>query len=149
MKNALAFVAGVIFAMGLGVGGMTRPEKVIGFLDLFGRWDPSLLFVMAGAIAVHMPVSLWAKRQGMLLPAVPCAGEVDADAAALPRIDRKLVAGAAIFGVGWGIAGYCPGPGVVSLAGGYAAAIVFVGAMLAGMALFRLVARPRGAPAKA
>lgn len=134
-KNVVAFVAGVIFAVGLGLGGMTQPEKVIGFLDLFGHWDPSLLFVMAGAIALHLPVSLWAKRQGMLLPAVPCAGEMSIQSVGAARVDRSLIIGSVMFGVGWGLGGYCPGPGVVSLAAGLPSAILFVAAMLVAMGI--------------
>jgi uncharacterized membrane protein YedE/YeeE len=140
-KDAIAFAAGVLFALGLGLGGMTAPARVIGFLDLFGRWDPTLLFVMGAAIAVHLPVSLWAKRQGMLLPAVPCAGDVPAGPLVASRIDRPLILGAAIFGVGWGLAGYCPGPAVVSVAGGRLPAVVFVAAMLVGMAVYRFARR--------
>ena len=143
MKILTAFVAGLIFAVGLGVGGMTQPQKVLGFLDVLGRWDPSLLFVMAAAFAVHMPVSLWAKRQGMLMPALPCAagdaGGVTAQTET--RVDFKLVAGAVTFGVGWGLGGYCPGPAVVSLVSLAPATLIFVAAMVGGMILFRMVFR--------
>lgn len=139
-KNAIAFVAGAIFAIGLGASGMTRPDKVLGFLDLFGAWDATLAFVMLGAIAVHMPVSLWVKRHGMLLPAVPCAGDAAAPEAALgSRVDARLLAGAAIFGVGWGLAGYCPGPAIVSVASGATGALVFTAAMLFGTMAYRYV----------
>ncbi len=143
MKILVAFLAGLIFAVGLGVGGMTQPQKVLGFLDVLGHWDPSLLFVMGAAIAVHMPVSLWAKRQGMFLPGLPCAAG-DAGGATAPtdsRITIKLVAGAATFGIGWGIAGYCPGPAIVSLATFTPATLTFVVAMLGGMALFQVLFR--------
>jgi uncharacterized membrane protein YedE/YeeE len=137
VKVAVGFVAGLVFALGLGLSGMTVPTKVIGFLDPFGHWDPSLMFVMIGAIAVHMPVSLWARRRGMLLPSVPCAGE--ATSAAIEHPERgRLLAGAAIFGVGWGLGGYCPGPGIVSAASGLSSALVFLAAMVLGTAFYRL-----------
>jgi uncharacterized membrane protein YedE/YeeE len=143
-KSVVAFVSGLIFAVGLGISGMTQPEKVLGFLNLFGAWDPTLAFVMIGAIAVHMPVSLWVKRQGMFLPAVPCAGDALAGPEPLaPRIDVRLLGGSAIFGVGWGLAGYCPGPAIVSVASGARAALVFAAAMIAGTALFRFTIRRR------
>jgi uncharacterized membrane protein YedE/YeeE len=113
-----SFLSGLLFAIGLGVAGMTDPGKVIGFLDLFGRWNASLALVMAGAIAVHLPV--------LRLGAKPRS------AASAARIDRPLLLGAALFGVGWGLAGYCPGSAVVALAGGRPAVSVFVVAMLVG-----------------
>jgi hypothetical protein len=120
---------------------MTKPSKVVGFLDLFGAWDPSLAFVMIGAIAVHLAAFLLVKRRAAPFFDgrfhLPTRKEVDA----------RLVLGAAIFGVGWGLGGFCPGPGLVSAAGGSAAAIAFVVAMTAGMkaehGLSRAVARSR------
>ena len=132
MKRSLlhalsALAAGLLFGAGLLVSGMTRPMKVIGFLDVFGRWDASLMFVMVGAIAVHaVAYRLIRKRSSPLF-----AGKF-----VLPTrrdLDAKLLIGAALFGVGWGLGGYCPGPGIVSLAGGGLNALVFVSAMLAGM----------------
>jgi uncharacterized membrane protein YedE/YeeE len=137
VKIAIAFTAGLAFALGLGLSGMTMPTRVLGFLDPFGHWDPSLLFVMVGAIAVHMPVSLWARRQGMLLPSVPCAGEAT-NADMEHAMSMRLFAGSAIFGVGWGLGGYCPGPGIVSAASGMTSALVFLAAMVLGTALYRL-----------
>jgi hypothetical protein len=128
----LSFASGLIFAIGLGLGGMTRPAKVLAFLDVAGGWDPSLALVMAGAIAAYAPFARWAL--GRRAPLV-------ADAFRLPTrrdIDAALVFGAALFGLGWGIAGYCPGPALVSLASGAGGVFVFVGAMLAGMWLERL-----------
>lgn len=122
-----ACVAGLLFGVGLIVSGMTKPLKVIGFLDPLGRFDASLIFVMLGAIAVHfVAYRVRAKRSAPLFGPkflVPTRRDIDA----------KLLAGAAIFGAGWGLGGYCPGPGLVSLAGGGASALVFVGAMLVGM----------------
>jgi uncharacterized membrane protein YedE/YeeE len=133
----LAFGCGLLFALGLGLAGMTRPSKVLGFLDVGGRWDPSLALVMMGAIAVHLPL----RRLRRPAPGgdIGCAaddGDADGTASA---IDRRLVIGAALFGVGWGLSGYCPGPALVSLAGGSIGVLTFVGAMLIGMALHRSI----------
>ena len=126
-RGLVAFVAGAVFGAGLLVSGMAVPAKVIGFLDVFGAWDASLVFVMLGAIGVHfIAYRLISGRPSPLLGA----------SWALPTrrdIDLKLVAGAAVFGLGWGLSGYCPGPAVVSLASGRAGILVFVLAMLAGM----------------
>lgn len=130
-----SFVAAVLFGVGLVVAGMTTPSKVVGFLDVFGAWDPSLALVMMGAIAVHtLLYRLTRKRSAPLFDFrfhVPDQ---------LP-VDGRLLVGAALFGVGWGLAGICPGPGVVAAAGagfdGDASSIfIFVGAMAVGMALF-------------
>ncbi len=132
MKAAVVcFVAGVLFALGLGIAGMTQPDKVMGFLDFAGHWDASLMFVMVGAIGVNtLAYHLVAKRR---------ARPVLVDRWHLPTkkdIDRPLVLGAAIFGIGWGLGGYCPGPGLVSIASGSRSALVFVAAMLAGMVAY-------------
>lgn len=124
-----AFVSGAIFGVGLLVSGMTRPAKVIGFLDLFGAWDASLAFVMGGAIGVH----LIARRIIMKREAPLMAPRFDTSVA--NAIDAKLVIGSALFGVGWGLGGYCPGPAIVSIAGGTLPIVVFVGSMLVGMFL--------------
>jgi len=135
-NHLIAFASGLVFALGLGLAGMTNPNKVIGFLDLFGAWDPSLLFVMGGAIAIHMPATIWARRQGMFLPAVPCAGQTAEPVGDVARaINRPLVAGAAIFGIGWALSGYCPGPAVVATGAGHTSTLLFFGAMLCGIAL--------------
>ena len=131
MPNLVAFVSGLLFAVGLGIAGMTQPSRVLGFLDVLGPWDPSLAFVMAGAIAVYMPVVWWARR-------------VLARRLHLPtrrRIDAPLVVGSAMFGVGWGLAGYCPGPALVSLATLTGPALAFGAAMLVGMRLHRMLER--------
>ena len=129
MKGAIVcFSSGVLFALGLGIAGMTQPEKVMGFLDFAGRWDASLMFVMVGAIAVNaLAYHLIAKKR---------ARPVLVDRWHLPTkkdLDRPLVLGAAIFGVGWGLGGCCPGPGLVSVASGSLSAVVFVAAMVGGM----------------
>lgn len=134
MKNGMAaLVVGFVFAIGLGVSGMTQPQKVVGFLDLFGKWDPSLIFVMVGGIIVHFATyKLIRKRKSPLLSAhwhVPTKKE----------ITPALVTGALLFGIGWGLGGFCPGPAVTSLASFEAKPFVFVLSMLAGMFLFRLV----------
>lgn len=136
MKNAAAsFVVGFIFAIGLGLSGMTQPQKVIGFLDIFGDWDPSLAFVMVGAILVHaVTYKFIRRRQSPLLAMhwhVPTKRE----------ITPALIVGSFIFGVGWALAGFCPGPAVTSLASFDRTPLIFVISMLSGMALFRLVDR--------
>lgn len=130
-QRIVALTAGLVFAIGLGVSGMTDPRKVIAFLDVTGAWDPSLAFVMIGAIGVHALAAWWARRR---------ARPVLADSFTLPgqrRIDRRLLAGAALFGAGWGAAGFCPGPAIVSLAGFSTSALLFFVAMVSGVALFR------------
>ena len=137
-KNAVAFLAGVLFSIGLVVGGMTRPGKVLGFLDVAGAWDASLALVMGGAVGINVILfALILRRRGPIL----------GGAFQIPRrrdIDGRLLLGAAIFGAGWGIAGYCPGPSIVSLASGNAGPIVFVAAMAAGLAAPRLLESTRG-----
>ncbi len=132
MHTLGAFVAGLIFGLGLMVSGMTDPSKVIGFLDLAGRWDPSLAFVMVGAIVVSAIGYAVARKRtvsflggAMHLPAER-------------QIDRRLVLGSLAFGTGWGLVGFCPGPAIVSLGAGQDKAVVFVIAMLAGMALYEI-----------
>ena len=138
MNGLVAFLVGLVFALGLGLSGMTQPAKVTGFLDVAGAWDPSLAFVMAGAVGVHFaafrrilrrPAPLLAQRF-----AVPQRGAVDA----------RLLVGAALFGAGWGLAGICPGPAFVAAASGATPFVVFLAAMLAGMALFRVYQRATG-----
>jgi uncharacterized membrane protein YedE/YeeE len=137
MQTIIALCIGLLFGTGLIVSGMTDPSKVLGFLDLAGRWDPSLALVMGGAILAAVPAFHFAAgRERALLDA----------AMRLPtatQIDRRLVLGSVAFGVGWGLAGYCPGPALASLAGGGAQPLTFVAAMLAGMVLFEVVERLR------
>lgn len=127
MKRASAsFLVGVIFACGLGLSGMTNPNKVLAFLDVTGAWDPSLIFVMLGAIAVNMLLSrLILKRAAPLLDTswhLPKKHE----------LDRPLLAGASLFGIGWGLAGFCPGPAFTTLGYGKVEISIFVGAMIFG-----------------
>jgi uncharacterized protein len=130
MKALLtSFVSGLVFAIGLGISGMTRPIKVIGFLDFFGTWDASLAFVMLGAIAVYFV----AYRVVAKMPSPVLAPKF-----ALPTrsdLDAKLILGAAIFGAGWGLGGFCPGPALTSLASGTRPVFIFVIAMGLGMYL--------------
>ncbi|SET26600.1 hypothetical protein SAMN04487962_106123 [Marinobacter segnicrescens] len=138
MKYTLSsFVAGLVFGLGLLLSGMANPEKVLGFLDLAGNWDPSLALVMAGAIIVGVIAFAIARQRhvsflgfDMRLP----SGD---------QISRRLVIGSVMFGVGWGLAGFCPGPGLVALGAGEPKAVTFVAAMVAGMALFQLIERRR------
>ncbi|AGP32254.1 DUF6691 family protein [Sorangium cellulosum] len=147
---ALALIAGALFAVGLGVSGMTQPSKVVGFLDVAGGWDPSLAFVMAGAISVHFLAYRLLRRQQRAASEGAPRFPLLADRLSLPTrtgVDARLLGGAAIFGVGWGLAGYCPGPALVSLASGSGAVLAFVLAMAAGMAIAHFAAAPRRAPA--
>jgi uncharacterized membrane protein YedE/YeeE len=138
MRRWVPFAAGVLFAVGLGISGMTDARKVIGFLDVLGRWDASLLLVMAGAIGVHFAFL-------RLDPGAAFAPDDDGCAVPSQRWwDGRTVVGSTIFGVGWGLAGYCPGPALVSLASGAMPVLVFVGSMMVGVALFAAV---RGANA--
>ena len=127
------FAVGLLFGIGLILSGMTDPGKVIGFLDLFGQWDPSLALVMGGAILVGVfAFAVARKRTRTFL----------GGALHLPKsndIDRRLVVGGLVFGAGWGLAGFCPGPALVSLGAGQPQAAVFVIAMLAGMGVFELL----------
>jgi len=122
-----AVVAGVLFGVGLAVSGMVRPTKVLAFLDIAGAWDPSLAFVMIGAIGVHAVAVVAARRRGRPV------GSDKFHWPDLTAIDTPLVVGSILFGIGWGLGGFCPGPALVSAASGSVAAIVFVVAMAAGM----------------
>ncbi len=137
MNPFAAFLAGLVFGIGLLVSGMASPAKVLGFLDLAGRWDPSLLVVMATAI----PVSAIAFAVARGRAATLLGGPIEIPAAR--TIDRRLVAGGLIFGVGWGLVGLCPAPAIVTVGAGRAQGLVFTVAMLAGMALFVVVASMR------
>jgi uncharacterized membrane protein YedE/YeeE len=139
MTFAASLLAGLVFGLGLLVSGMADPAKVLGFLDLAGRWDPSLAMVMAGAVGAALPAFALARRRTHSLLGAPMR------LPAARAIDRRLVGGSLLFGIGWGIAGFCPGPGLVALGMGEPKALVFVLAMLAGMGLFELVERFRPA----
>lgn len=130
MHAVWSFLAGLLFGLGLIVSGMTDPSKIIGFLDVAGAWDPSLAFVMGGAVLVGVVAFRFAHRRtvSFIGGAMHIPG--------MRHIDRQLVLGSLAFGVGWGLAGYCPGPAVVALGSGYDQAVVFVAAMIVGMALY-------------
>ena len=127
MKTAIAFVCGVLFALGLGISGMLQPAKVIGFLDVFGDWDPALLGVMGGAIPVYLLA--WAWRRGL-----PTRWGSPVPARASHVVDARLVLGATLFGVGWAFVGVCPGPALTNLAAPSAFTLGVVAAMIAGVA---------------
>jgi len=143
IRLVVSFISGLVFALGLGISGMTLPTKVIGFLDVFGDWDPSLAFVMAGAIGVNLLPSLWAKRR-----AAPLL-DTRFHLADFDQVDARLIAGSALFGLGWGLAGYCPGPAIVGAGVLAPQAAVFVVAMIGGMGLWELVVVLRPAPVPA
>ena len=132
-----AFFAGLIFGVGLLLAGMANPAKVLAFLDVAGAWDPSLALVMGGAIAVALVPLNWARNNKQSLLGAPMQ---------LPTkrgLDTRLIGGSLVFGIGWGIAGICPGPAVAILLTGHGQIIIFVLAMLAGMYLFSLLERRR------
>ena len=137
MPTLFAFIAGLIFGLGLIVAGMVNPAKIIGFLDIAGTWDPSLALVMVGAIAVGLVAFALARRRTMSALGLPMQ---------LPSqrtVDARLIGGSLVFGIGWGLAGFCPGPAIVALGGGYAKAAAFTVAMLLGMGAYELVERYR------
>ena len=142
MPVLIALAAGLVFGIGLIVSQMVDPARVLGFLDVAGiargTWDPTLAFVMAGALAVSAPASLLAQRRGR---AVLCPLQIPARR----DIDARLAAGAVVFGIGWGLVGFCPGPTLTALGFGVTKAAIFFSAMLAGMALYEAVAAPRRA----
>ena len=129
--KVIAFLSGLVFAIGLGIAGMTQPAKVVGFLDFFGQWDASLMFVMGGAIAAHVFFAHRAVSGGAprFAPKFELATRND--------VDRRLVIGAALFGLGWGIGGLCPGPAVVSVVALTPSTLVFVAAMVVSMFGYR------------
>lgn len=135
MQGILVFLVGLVFGIGLILSGMADPARVLGFLDLSGLWDPSLALVMGGAIMVGFFAFQIARKRtrtliggALLLPSATA-------------IDRRLVLGSLIFGAGWGLVGFCPGPAIVALGSGHPKAVVFVGAMLAGMLIYELTGR--------
>lgn len=136
MKHRVTeFLVGLLFGVGLIVAGMTDPSKVLGFLDLAGTWDPSLAFVMGGGILVGLGAFATAKRRTTTFFGGAMHLPTSTD------IDKRLIGGGLMFGAGWGLAGFCPGPAIVSLGAGQPKAAVFVAAMLAGMAVFEIIER--------
>lgn len=137
MRKLTAFLAGLVFGIGLLLAGMANPAKVLGFLDLAGAWDPSLALVMGGAIGIAFLPFTWARKQQRSLLDAPMQ---------LPQkreLDRRLIAGSLLFGIGWGIAGICPGPAVALLLSGHWQILLFVLSMLTGMLLFTALERQR------
>lgn len=133
LKILSALFSGVLFALGLGVSGMTQPQKVIGFLDVFGTWNPALGFVMFGAIGVHAVSYFFVKKKSS--PVLDSKFHLPE----FKSIDKKLMLGSALFGIGWGLGGFCPGPALTSLASGTLTVFTFVLSMISGMLLFKLV----------
>ncbi|HAW61955.1 MAG TPA: hypothetical protein DCX26_06470 [Pseudomonas sp.] len=137
MRKLTSFAAGLLFGLGLLLSGMANPAKVIGFLDVAGAWDPSLALVMAGAIATALVPFTWAKRRERSLLDAPMR---------LPskrELDGRLIGGSLVFGIGWGVAGICPGPAIAVLLSGHWQVVLFVLAMLGGMLLFSALERRR------
>lgn len=135
MRAIFAYLMGLLFGVGLMVAGMTNPAKVLGFLDLTGAWDPSLAGVMVGAIAVTLGVFTLTRQRG-----VSCLG-APLQWPSATSIDRPLIFGNVLFGVGWGLAGICPGPAIVSVGAGVPQAMIFTAAMLLGMAVHGVLTR--------
>lgn len=132
-----SLLAGLVFGLGLLISGMANPDKVLGFLDLAGPWDPSLALVMVGAIMVGLIGVAVARRRTLSFLGASISLPTNT------RIDKRLVFGSLTFGAGWGLAGFCPGPGLVALGAGELKALVFVAAMVAGMAVFEVIERRR------
>jgi len=130
MQRVIEFLVGLLFGLGLLLSGMTDPAKVQGFLDIAGLWDPSLAFVMGGGVCIGLVGFGWSKKKPLTFSGSAFQWPE------LAQIDRPLVLGSLMFGVGWGLAGFCPGPALVSMAAGYDKAVVFVIAMMIGMVLF-------------
>lgn len=137
MSNLFGFVSGLVFGIGLILAGMTEPLKIKGFLDLAGAWDPSLALVMGGAIALGVVAFARARRRDRSWTGAPI--EIPNN----KTIDRRLVTGGVLFGIGWGIGGFCPGPALVALGSGVGSAGIFVAAMLVGMLLHDKFLSPR------
>ena len=127
-SNIASFICGILFSIGLGISGMTQPQKVIGFLDVFGEWDLSLVFVMFGAVLSYLILQLWIHRN-FSIPVLGGSFQITTR----KDLDRSLIIGALLFGSGWGLGGYCPGPAITSLGSGSLNALLFVVAMGIGM----------------
>lgn len=136
MTILLALLTGIIFGLGLLLSGMSNPAKVLSFLDVGGAWDPSLAFTMAGAIGVALPCFFWAKRHSFTWLGLPL--ELPAKA----EVDRKLIVGSVLFGIGWGLSGICPGPALVGLGGGFLPAAVFALGLYYGIEIYSWSNKP-------
>ncbi len=136
MKNNISsLIIGLIFALGLGISGMTNPERIIGFLDIFGDWNPSLVFVMIGALAVHAPLYRMIRKTQSPVFAKKFQVPSRSD------ISFQLILGSILFGLGWGLVGYCPAPAITAIASLSPEPILFVGAMIMGMLIYRSIER--------
>ena len=140
-SNIAAFLCGLLFSIGLGISGMTQPHKVIGFLDVFGEWDLSLAFVMGGAVISYLLLQLWIQRRF----STPMLGEKFKFPSRMD-LDSSLIFGALLFGLGWGLGGYCPGPAITSLGSVSVIALLFVVAMSMGLLLAARVISPMLTP---
>ncbi|WP_040720066.1 DUF6691 family protein [Oxalobacter paraformigenes] len=138
MFHLVSLISGLLFGLGLIVSGMANPQKVIAFLDLTGNWDPSLAFVMIGAIGVGLIGFTCARKKGKTWLGVPMQWP------GATKIDWRLVTGSSLFGIGWGLAGVCPGPALVALSAGITPVVIFILSMLAGMGLYALMNRIAG-----
>ena len=138
MFNFVSFLSGLLFGLGLIVSGMANPQKVIAFLDFGGNWDPSLAFVMIGAIGVGLIGFTCAKKKRKTWLGVPMQWPT------ATKIDWRLVTGSSLFGIGWGLAGVCPGPALLTLSAGMRPALIFILFMLAGMGCYALMNRIAG-----
>ena len=136
-SNIASFICGILFSIGLGISGMTQPQKVIGFLDVFGEWDLSLAFVMSGAVLSYFILQLWIQRN-FSIPVLGGSFQITSR----KDLDRSLIIGALLFGSGWGLGGYCPGPAITSLGSGSLNALLFVVAMGIGMLVADRVISP-------
>ena len=136
-SNISSIICGIIFSIGLGISGMTQPQKVIGFLDVFGEWNPSLAFVMGGAVLSYLALQLLIQRN-FSIPLLGGSFQIPTR----KDLDRSLIIGALLFGSGWGLGGYCPGPAITSLGSGSLNALLFVVAMGVGMLLADRVISP-------
>ncbi len=136
-SNIAAFICGILFSIGLGISGMTQPQKVIGFLDVLGEWDPSLVFVMGGAVISYLLLQLMIQRRF----SKPMLGKTF-QIPSRKDLDRSLIFGALLFGMGWGLGGYCPGPAITTLGSGSLNAVLFMVAMAMGMLLADRVISP-------
>ena len=135
MNNLFSFVSGFIFSLGLVISGMTNPDKVIGFLDIFGQWDYALVFVMGGAVIFNVVTFKFIKKKNSPLFGEKFEWPTSKD------IDKKLVIGSTIFGIGWGIAGICPGPAIVNIVKMDERLLVFLASMFIGMVLYKFTAK--------
>ena len=132
-QSFAALIVGLVFGVGLVLSGMTSPDKVVGFLDVFGEWDPSLAFVMGGAVLTYAPIRLWVLQRDK--PVLDTSFEEPVGG----KIDAPLLVGAAVFGVGWGLVGFCPGPAIVSVGTAVQPVLLFVACMGGGMALHKVM----------